>query len=548
MATLALVRRSVRDRVGSQILGAGIIGLLLAGGLAAYREIDVSLYQQMPDLVKELMGIPPTADVAATAYGAIYSFVGAMTIAGMAIAFGAAAISGEEADGTVDVLLANPVGRIELVVARTLALAGLSAVVGLVLWAAGVIAPALLDVETTGMHVGALVVHMVVNGFFYGAVALAVGAATGVRSRASGTAVVVLLVSYLSYGLLGFVGLEDWARLSPWYYYEASRPVLEGLSWGHLAVLAGAGLAAVAVSARVFQRRDVVGRQAGITLLDRLRAHPATRRIVDRVAGTALVAGPGSRLASEARGLVVITSMVMLYTELLVGPLYRFVDDAIRELGELPDFILAFAGYADMSTPVGWMQGEVFGLMAPAATMLVAIVVAVKGIAGEEERKTMGVLLANPIPRWRVPIAVASVQVVYALTVGAVIFVGAMAGSWLGGLGLDAGNVAATSLMASLTGLAFGGLALVVSAGTGRPRLAGLLGAGFAMVGFVVSQYLRLVETLAGWAKASPFYYYLANDPLVRGLDLGDAGILVGVFAASIGGSMLLFQRRDLRG
>ena len=543
-----MVRRSVRDRVGPQILGAGIIGLLLAGGLAAYREIDVSLYQQMPDLVKELMGIPPTADVAATAYGAIYSFVGAVTIAGMAIAFGAAAISGEEADGTVDVLLANPVGRIELVVARTVALAVLSAVVGLVLWAAGVIAPALLDVDTTGMHVGALVVHMVVNGFFYGAVALAVGAATGVRSRASGTAVVVLLVSYLSYGLLGLVGLEEWAKLSPWYYYESSRPELQGFAWGHLAVLAGAGLAAVAVSARVFQRRDVVGRQAGITLLDRLRAHPATRRIVDRVAGTALVAGPGSRLASEARGLVVITSMVMLYTELLVGPLYRFVDDAIRELGEVPDFILAFAGYADMSTPVGWMQGEVFGLMAPAATMLVAIVVAVKGIAGEEERKTMGVLLANPIPRWRVPAAVGSVQVAYTLAVGVVIFVGAMAGSWLGGLGLDLGNVAATSLMASLTGLAFGGLALVVSAGTGRPRLAGLLGAGFAVVGFVVSQYLRLVEDLAGWAKASPFYYYLANDPLVRGLDLADAGILTGVFVGSIAASVFLFRRRDLRG
>jgi len=185
--------------------------------------------------------------------------------------------------------------------------------------------------------------------------------------------------------------------------------------------------------------------------------------------------------------------------------------------------------------------------MAPIALMLVAIAVGARALAGEESHRTMGLLLANPIKRSKIVIEKAWAMVAGAVIIGFATFAGVTAGSLLGGLGMDIGNIAATSLLATLLGLVFGALALALSAATGRVSVAIFGSIGVAFVAYLASSFLPLNESLAVFAKWSPFYYYLSSDPLFTGMNWGHGAILAGLTLGLVALSVVLFKRRDLR-
>jgi len=137
-------------------------------------------------------------------------------------------------------------------------------------------------------------------------------------------------------------------------------------------------------------------------------------------------------------------------------------------------------------------------------------------------------------------------MIVYAFLVGLVTFAGVALGSVLGGLGISTWNIAATCVLQSLIGLAFGALALALSAGTGNSKVAiyGAIGAGIAL--HLLNAFGMLNDTLAAWAKLSPFYYYLGSDPLNNGMHWGHAAVLAAISVVLIGASFPLFQRRDI--
>jgi ABC-2 type transport system permease protein len=232
----------------------------------------------------------------------------------------------------------------------------------------------------------------------------------------------------------------------------------------------------------------------------------------------------------------------------LIGPLYSFVNEDIRSLtADLPDALLALIGDADLSTPEGWYQGETFSLMAPAAVILVTVVIGASALAGEEAHRTMALLLANPVSRTRIVLEKAVAMAFAALVVGVATFAGAALGVLLGGLDMSIGNVGATSLLLVLLGLVFGALALVLSAATGRVKFA-VSGAIGATLGFyLLDSFLPLSDGLAGYARLSPFYYYLGGDPLSKGMHWGHGALLAGLSVALVALSVVLFGRRDLR-
>lgn len=545
----AVVVKSVRDRWLGIAIGAFFIGLFLLFGMSVYRQIDLSIYTDMPAGLRELFGIPADADVATLAYGAVYGFAGALTLASLAISIGAGSIAGEERRGTISVLLSNPVSRAEVITSKATSLVILTGVGTLLLWAAAVAVPTMLDVNIAGVHVGALMLHMFVNALFYGFLALAIGAWTGNQSAASGGAAGVMVVSYLAVGLLPLIeSLADLARIFPWYYYSGSDPVTNGVHWGHAGVLAG-GSALLGVAAVVgVNQRDLRLRSTGPTILDRLRFNPRTQAVVERLAGSTRVSRIWIKTASEHQGIAVIAGLIIAGIAIMVGPLYPLIDEDLRRLTEqLPDALLAMVGTADMATPEGWYQAELFSLMVPVAVITVTTVIAARGLAGEESRRTMSILLANPISRSQVVIEKAVAMVVHAIMLGAVTFASTMVGSVLGGLGLDPAHVAATSLLGTLIGTVFGGLALTFSAATGKVKFASFGTAGVALSMYLVNSFAAISDSAAGLARVSPFHYYLGSDPLATGLAWSDTLVLGGLTIAFVLGAIPLFERRDLR-
>jgi len=358
------------------------------------------------------------------------------------------------------------------------------------------------------------------------------------------------VLSWIAVGM--FPVIKGWAGVAkafPWYYYDAGKPVLNGVDWGRLSVLLGGIVVFAAVAVVGVNRRDLRGQSVGATVFDRLRSNPATKKFADRLAGSARVSRIWVKTVSEHQGLVIVVSYIMfLGMGVLIGLLYGLIDQAVQKFaGQLPKTLLAMVGNGDMRTPEGFFQVETFSMTAPIALMVVTVVMGARALAGEEGRRTMGLLLANPVPRSKVVIEKALAMVVNAVLVGFATFAGVVVGSWLGRLGMDIGDIAATSALATLLGLVFGGLALALGGGTGRTTIAVYVTSGVALAAYLLNSFLPLSATLAGWVKWSPFYYYLRGDPLNRGMDWGSGALLAGLFVGLVALAVVLFRRRDLR-
>jgi ABC-2 type transport system permease protein len=542
--------KTTRDRWKGIAIGVAALASLLFFGMSVYRDLDLSVYTSLPEVFRTLMDIPPDADVGSLAYGAIYGSYGTLTMAALALSMGSASIAGEERKGTIGLLLGNPKGRVSVLVSKAASLVLLLGLGSLALWGAGVASATMLSVETGGMHVGALALHMCVISVFFGFLAMAIGAWTGSPGMASGVAAGVMFVSFVGAGLFPIIdGWENVTKAFPWYYFNGSKPVTNGVDWGHLAVLF-AGIVVFAVAALVgVGRRDLKSQTVGVTLVDRLRGNPLTHKIVDRLAGSARVSRIWVKTASEHQGLLFITAALMFFVMgTLIGPMYGFLDDAMLALmDDFPEVLLALFGGGDMSTPEGWYQIETFGMMAPIAVMVVTVAIGARALAGEEEHRTMGLLLANPVKRSTVVYQKTFAVVLYGLAVGFSTFAGVTVGSLLGGLGMSIGNIAATSFLVTLVGLVFGALALALSAATGRVNVAVYGTVGIALILYVLNALLPFNDSLVGYAKVSPFYYYLTSDPLMNGMNWGHGAVLTALTIILIVLSVVLFQRRDLR-
>ena len=542
--------RTTQDRWKAMAIGVVTLGALLFFGMAIYRDIDLAVYTDLPEVARTLMNIPVDADIGSLAYGAIYGSYGALTLAALAIAMGSASIAGEERKGTIGLLLGNPKSRTTVLGSKAASMVLLTGLGSIFLWVAGIVTPAMLNVSITGVYLGAFIFHMFVMAVFFGFMATAIGAWTGSPGLASGVSAGVMFISFIGAGLFPILdGYEYLAKVFPWYYFSDSQPVNNGIDWGHLSVLF-AGIVVFGVVALVgLNRRDLKSQTVGVTMLDRLRGNSLTHTLADRLAGSARVSNIWTRTASAHQGLLFVTSALMFFMMgLMMGPIYGFLDESMLSMMDaFPDVLLALFGGGDMGTPEGFYQLETFGMMAPTAVMVVTVAIGSGALAGEEQNRTMGLLLANPVKRSTVVYQKTFAMILYGIGVGFSIFAGVALGSLLGGLGMNIGNIAATSALVTLVGVAFGAFALAMGASTGRVNVAVYGTVGVALVFYVANAFLPFSEGLAGLARLSPFYYYLTSDPLNNGMDWLHGAVLVALTAILVFGSVALFQRRDLR-
>lgn len=543
----SLYGRTVISRGRSVAIGVVGLSALFAFGMFVYRGVDMSLFNQMPASVMSVIGIGPEADVASLAYNAIFSTYGALILGGMAIMIGSGAIAGRERDGTIGLLLANPISRGRLALEGALALLTLYVAAALVLLAVGLLTPVALDVSISGLNVVAFIAQLVLGTLFYGFLALAVGAWTGKTQVAIGVSTGVLIISFLGSGLLPLIaGWEELARIFPWYYISAGDPLRNGIDLSALAILTSASALLVAVAWVGVYRRDLRSRSVRTRILDRLREKPLTSTLADRFAGRTLVSKIWIKSVSEFQNLTLLVSFFMFtLMGLLMGPIYAYMQPNMAQLGEsFPPELLAFFGGGDLTSAEGFFQLETFGLVGPIAIMIVTISIGAKAIAGEENNRTLGLLLANPLSRGHLLSQKLIAMVIWGFVVALATFAGVSLASLVSGLGMNYLNILAACVNLLLLGYLFGGVAFMLGAATGRVGIAIGISAGSAIVLQVISA-MGAINT-GWWEKLSPFYWYSGTDPLNAGFAIEGIVILVVATALVVGSSYPLFNRRDL--
>lgn len=266
---MTVARRFVADRRHSFLWWS--LGVLLTVGLTVAVWPSVRGEQQFEELMRDLPpavqalfgaheGIPFTSP-AGYLHGRLFSSLLPLLLLVFGTGLGARAVGGSEEDGTIELVLAHPVGRARVAVQRYTAVVAL--VVGLAAVGLGsllLVAPAfgllegapLLRVAGAGGALLALVL-------LHASLAFAAGCASGRRGVASAVAGAVAVAGYLLVGLTAAAGggLDALRWLSPWHWYLDRNLLVEAPGPAAVVLPLALALALAAAGGWRFVHRDL---------------------------------------------------------------------------------------------------------------------------------------------------------------------------------------------------------------------------------------------------------------------------------------------------
>jgi beta-exotoxin I transport system permease protein len=242
------------------LAGLGLMAVAAITG-ALFPSFGESLGKvDLPQGVGDLLGGGDFASITGWLNTEIASVYGPLVVAGSAITAAAATIAGEEERRILALVLAHPVSRTRLLLAKGAAVALLVAALGGACWVGLLISVALAGGGIGAGRLAALALHLAFLALALGALALALGGATGRRAVAAGGSAAVAVAMYLVNGFAPVIDHAHWLEyLTLFHYYEGNDPLANGIDPGGLAVLAAVAAALTAVAVAGFRDRDLRG-------------------------------------------------------------------------------------------------------------------------------------------------------------------------------------------------------------------------------------------------------------------------------------------------
>lgn len=260
----------------------------------------------------------------------------------------------------------------------------------------------------------------------------------------------------------------------------------------------------------------------------------------------------GESLWSRRGSLLWYSLGLALLVGITVGvyPTVREGADTFTQLMEaMPQGLMSFFGSSDIADflePAGFINSRVNASIGAIVLAVYAISLGTGAIAGEEDRRTMDLILATPVPRSRIVLERFAAMVTLVFAVAGVVLLVMTIGNPAVDLGFSFGNMVASNVGLALLALVFGSLALAVGGVTGQRGVTIGVAAGVTVATFFINGLAELVDWLQGPQKFTPFYWLQRADPLSDGFSLADNGLMVAVIAALLGIAIWGFERRDI--
>lgn len=225
-------------------------------------------------------------------------------------------------------------------------------------------------------------------------------------------------------------------------------------------------------------------------------------------------------------------------------------DEALSDYAkDLPESVRALfaGGELDLASPVGYLNSQVYALMAPLLLLIFSIGAGAAAVAGEEERGTLDLVLTHPVRRrdYVLQRLLALVVLVTALTL--VLLATVALGSLAVDLEISFVRLVAASVSVGLLSLLFGTVALAAGAvRSGRAR-AIAVAAGLAVASWMFDGLAQAVDALEPWRPLLPYYHALGQNPLREGAQWGGWAILAAATAVLAACAAAGLERRDVR-
>ncbi len=216
---------------------------------------------------------------------------------------------------------------------------------------------------------------------------------------------------------------------------------------------------------------------------------------------------------------------------------------------QLPDTLRALfaGGETDLTSPIGYLNSQIFALMGPMIMLIFAIGAGSGVVAGEEEKGALDLLLAQPISRAGLVIQQFGALAAMVLALSAGLLLATWAGCAIVDLEIATGALIRATVSVALLGMLFGTIALATGAlAPGRGRAAAIAG-GLAVASWILDGLGRAVDGLGPWRPLSPYYQAIGTNPLADGSVAWRWLLLAGLTLAFLALAVAGLRRRDIK-
>ncbi len=252
----------LRQQRRSLLLWALAVAAVSAIYASFYDVMDMgdleAIVSGMPDGLVAALGYDQIGTAAGYLESTIYGLLGPALLMVFAITTGARLLAGIEEDGSLELEVTSAASRRQVVLERYLAL--VVQVTVLVVAVTAVVSAIVLamdaDVAMSGLAAAGLGLWLFVVAV--ASLTFAAGAATGRRGIALAVGAGVGVLSYIADALAAMWEDGGWLEaISPYSWYLAGEPLIEGVDPAGFGALAALTLVALAVALVGFERRDL---------------------------------------------------------------------------------------------------------------------------------------------------------------------------------------------------------------------------------------------------------------------------------------------------
>ncbi len=242
-------------------------------------------------------------------------------------------------------------------------------------------------------------------------------------------------------------------------------------------------------------------------------------------------------------------ALSVLGLTLLIVAFYPSVrqDTSLNDLySGLTPAVQALLGGADLVSGVGYLNTQLFAFFLPAVLLVLGLGRAATTVAGEEEERTLDLLLAQPVSRRSLYVQKSCAVAVWLLVVTLFVWLPLAVFDSVVQLDVGLSALAAACTQLFLMCLALAASCQAIAAAVGRRATGLAVVVGYTVLAYVVNGLADAVEWLQPLRPLSCWHWYLGNSPLSTGFGGREVLILAlaTVVATVIGAE--LFQRRDL--
>jgi ABC-2 type transport system permease protein len=259
MPARSLFVKTLRDQRW-QVLGYGVACFAMAALIVAiWPSYRTSLeVLDLPPAIEAFLGTDLWIGTPAGFLSAEYFSWIPILLLVFAVVQGTGAIAGEESSGTIDILLAQPLPRTQLVAVKAVATAISALLIAMLGFLGFAVTVPIVDIDIgVGDTFVASANLLPITLLFY-AVSLWLGAVAPSRGIAAGIAVGLVTLGYFANTIAAGVDVLSWMKYgSPFYYYGAGLPLVDGIDWPHAGLLLGVAALFFVLALRTFDSRDV---------------------------------------------------------------------------------------------------------------------------------------------------------------------------------------------------------------------------------------------------------------------------------------------------